>query len=42
MRLGYSWLDARLELYLLSLGAHENFYQMLKQQHKTDLRLMQT
>lgn len=40
--LGYSWQDARLELYLLSLGAHENFYEMLKHQRKSDLRLMET
>jgi hypothetical protein len=38
--LGYSWVDARLALYLLSLGAHENFYQMLKRQRKADLQLM--
>jgi mRNA-degrading endonuclease RelE of RelBE toxin-antitoxin system len=40
--LGYSWQDARLELYLLSLGAHENFYEMLKRQRKSDLRLIET
>ncbi|WP_374941807.1 type II toxin-antitoxin system RelE/ParE family toxin [Buttiauxella brennerae] len=40
--MGYSWQDARLELYLLSLGAHENFYEMLKRQRKADLRLIET
>jgi len=40
--LGYNWQNARLELYLLSLGAHENFYEMLKRQRKSDLRLIET
>ena len=40
--LGYSWQNARLELYLLSFGAHENFYDMLKRQRSQDLRLIET
>ncbi|WP_183269301.1 type II toxin-antitoxin system RelE/ParE family toxin [Buttiauxella sp. A111] len=40
--LGYCWQDTRLELYLLSLGSHENFYEMLKRQRKSDLRLIET
>lgn len=36
--LGYSWVEDRIELYLLSLGSHENFYQEHKKQRKTDLR----
>lgn len=38
MLLGYSWVENRLELYLLSLGAHENFYQDMKKQRKNDLK----
>lgn len=38
--LGYSWVEDKIELYLLSLGSHENFYQMQKKQRKTDLKLI--
>lgn len=38
--LGYSWVEGKLELYLLSLGSHENFYQEQKRQRKTDLKLI--
>ncbi|MGL4858481.1 MAG: type II toxin-antitoxin system RelE/ParE family toxin [Enterobacteriaceae bacterium] len=38
--LGYSWLEEKIELYLLSLGPHENFYQEQKQQRKSDLKLI--
>ncbi|MFM4919962.1 type II toxin-antitoxin system RelE/ParE family toxin [Aeromonas dhakensis] len=38
--LGYSWKDAELQLYLLSIGPHENFYDALKERRKTDLRLI--
>ncbi|WP_419810216.1 type II toxin-antitoxin system RelE/ParE family toxin [Bacterioplanoides sp.] len=37
--LGYSWIENRLELYLLSLGSHENFYQGMKKQRGHDLKL---
>lgn len=38
--LGYSWIDRKIEIYLLHLGTHENFYQKMKSQRKTDLKLM--
>ncbi|MEX2990351.1 type II toxin-antitoxin system RelE/ParE family toxin [Serratia fonticola] len=38
--LGYSWIEGKLELYLLSLGSHENFYQDQKRQRKADLKLI--
>jgi len=38
--MGYSWLDDKLELYLLSIGSHENFYSDQKKHLKTDLTLM--
>lgn len=39
--LGYSWIDAQLELYLLQLGSHENFYKEIKVSSKTDKKLIQ-
>ncbi|XBS70707.1 type II toxin-antitoxin system RelE/ParE family toxin [Acerihabitans sp. KWT182] len=41
MLLGYSWVENRLELYLLSLGTHENFYQRQKTYRKADLKLIE-
>lgn len=38
--LGYSWKDAELQLYLLSVGPHENFYDDLKERRKADLKLI--
>ncbi len=38
--LGYSWQAQRLELYLLNLGPHENFYQDSKNRRDADLKLM--
>lgn len=38
--LGYSWFEEKLELYLLQIGPHENFYQKQKTQRKADLKLM--
>ncbi|TPG57035.1 type II toxin-antitoxin system RelE/ParE family toxin [Ewingella americana] len=38
--LGYSWLEDKIELYLLSLESQENFYQDQKNHRKTDLKLM--
>ncbi|HAL9897713.1 TPA: type II toxin-antitoxin system RelE/ParE family toxin, partial [Escherichia coli] len=38
--LGYSWLDDKLELYLLSIGPHENFYTDQKKHRKADLKLI--
>lgn len=38
--LGYSWKDAELELYLLSVGPHENFYDDMKKRRKADLKFI--
>lgn len=38
--LGYAWKDAELQLYLLSVGPHENFYDTLKERRKADLKLI--
>ncbi|HBK4608139.1 type II toxin-antitoxin system RelE/ParE family toxin [Serratia marcescens] len=38
--LGYSWVEDKLELYLLSVGSHENFYQDQKTHRKADLKLI--
>ena len=38
--LGYSWVESKLELYLLSVGPHENFYQEVKKRRKADIRLI--
>lgn len=40
--LGYSWVENMFELYLLSVGAHENFYDEMKRSRKIDLRLVGT
>ncbi|MDN2481057.1 type II toxin-antitoxin system RelE/ParE family toxin [Vibrio agarivorans] len=38
--LGYSWIENKLAIYLLHLDSHENFYQKLKSQRKTDLKFI--
>ncbi|MDC7860643.1 type II toxin-antitoxin system RelE/ParE family toxin [Pantoea ananatis] len=38
--LGYSWVGQRFELYLLSLGSHENYYEEQKRHRKADLKLI--
>lgn len=38
--LGYSWVENKIELYLLSLEPHENFYQAQKKHRKVNLKLM--
>lgn len=38
--IGYHWKENKLELYLLDIGNHENFYQEQKRHRKTDLRLI--
>lgn len=35
--LGYSWLDQKLEIYLLSLVTHENYYDEQKRHRKAGL-----
>ncbi|HHR5902318.1 TPA: type II toxin-antitoxin system RelE/ParE family toxin [Providencia alcalifaciens] len=35
--LGYSWVSSKLELYLLTIGSHENFYDNQKKRTKADL-----
>lgn len=38
--LGYSWVERQMELYLLSIGPHENFYIDQKKHRKADLKLI--
>ncbi|PBI81056.1 addiction module toxin RelE [Rahnella victoriana] len=38
--LGYCWREEKIELYLLSLDSHENFYQDHKNHRKGDLKMM--
>lgn len=38
--LGYSWTSSKLELYLLCIGSHENFYEKQKKCSKTDSKLI--
>ncbi|CNE31893.1 type II toxin-antitoxin system RelE/ParE family toxin [Yersinia kristensenii] len=38
--LGYSWIEQKIALYLLSLSSHENFYQEQKRLPKADLKLI--
>ncbi|ELE6601567.1 type II toxin-antitoxin system RelE/ParE family toxin [Vibrio alginolyticus] len=40
--LGYSWIENKLEIYLLHLDSHENFYQKLKNKRKSDLKFIQS
>ncbi|CAM3647136.1 hypothetical protein VA7868_01431 [Vibrio aerogenes CECT 7868] len=36
--LGYSWVEDRLELYLLNIGPHENYYETMKKSRRLDLK----
>ncbi|MHA7845121.1 type II toxin-antitoxin system RelE/ParE family toxin [Serratia sp. D1N4] len=36
--LGYSWVEDKLVLYLMTLGSHENFYDEQKKHRKKDLK----
>lgn len=38
--LGYSWKAQVLELYLLNIGPHENFYRDAKSRRSADLKLI--
>lgn len=38
--LGYSWVKDKLELYLLNIGSHENYYDSMKKSRKADLKLI--
>ncbi|GLR64689.1 type II toxin-antitoxin system RelE/ParE family toxin [Marinospirillum insulare] len=38
--LGYSWVEDKLEIYLLQFGSHENFYKEVKSQRKVDGKLI--
>ncbi|HDT0721134.1 TPA: type II toxin-antitoxin system RelE/ParE family toxin [Proteus mirabilis] len=40
--LGYSWVANKLELYLLHIGSHENFYEAQKKPRKHDLKLIKS
>lgn len=39
--LGYSWLENKLEIYLLQFAPHENFYKDLQHLRKQDLGLIE-
>ncbi|MCP9269190.1 type II toxin-antitoxin system RelE/ParE family toxin [Xenorhabdus sp. XENO-1] len=38
--LGYHWVEEKIELYLLNLGSHKNFYQEQKRHRKDDLKFI--
>lgn len=38
--LGYSWLEEQLEIWLLNIGPHENFYDKVKNRRDVDLSAM--
>lgn len=38
--LDYTWKDQKMKIYLLSLGAHENYYDDQKRHRKADLKLI--
>lgn len=38
--LGYSWLADEIEIYLLHIGSHENFYQKMKDKRDVDIKLI--
>src|SRR5471032_3614594 len=38
--MGYCWIEDKIELYLLSVDSHENFYQDQKNHRKAALKLM--
>ncbi|PCJ30226.1 MAG: hypothetical protein COA90_09935 [Gammaproteobacteria bacterium] len=38
--LAYSWLEDKIEIYLLYMGSHENFYQKMKGQRKADFKFI--
>lgn len=38
--LGYSWKEERLQLFLLALSSHENFYDEQKRAREADLKLI--
>lgn len=40
--LGYSWFKDRLEIYLLQLGSHENFYKKMKGQRIIDQKFIRS
>ena len=40
--LGYSWLESKIEIYLLYLGSHEKFYKKMKEQRKIEVKFIKT
>ena len=40
--LGYSWLEEEVEIYLLHIGLHDNFYQKMKGKRDVDIKLMKS
>lgn len=39
--LGYSWVEEKLTIYLLTIGPHENFYREAKRRRQADLKIIQ-
>jgi len=40
--LGYSWLEEEIEICLLHIGSHENFYQKVKGKRDVDIKLIKS
>ena len=38
--LGYSWIENKIEIYLLHFASHNNFYQKMKVTRKIDVNLI--
>ena len=38
--LGYSWIENKIEIYLLHIGSHNNFYQKMKVTRKIDVNFI--
>lgn len=38
--LGYSWKEQQLQLHLLNIGPHENFYQKMRNRRKADMKFI--
>lgn len=38
--LAYSWLDEKIEIYLLHIATHENFYNAMKKSRKRNLSII--
>ncbi len=38
--LGYSWIEEKLQLYLMNISSHENFYKDAKKRRSADLKII--